>query len=321
MPRFGAGGGRGPAREGDEIHDARRRRARHRTRRSPRRSPWSTPGGWAACPSSTTTIGSSGCSTSVSCCAPAWPGRPSSSPDCSAAARSASTRAPRSGEVAAAILEHDVPGAAIVADGELVGVVTRGDALRALLRERRGRVEEFDSTALAGPRRRRRRSHDRGSRLTTRDRDGGEVERRHQRRHHQHGLMAGQSGQRSAERVDGEGQPALERGGRPAVTTAASWAIAVVPGMHSPLPSTMTASSTHVSATAADRQISADAVHGSRAVETQPRRAGGASACDDAAEDRTGDRHAASPLSRTARCTRAGSKPSCSCTRHGDPPI
>lgn len=50
-------------------------------------------------------------------------------------------------EVAAAILEHDVPGAAIVAEGELVGVVTRGDALRALLRERRGRVEEFDSTA------------------------------------------------------------------------------------------------------------------------------------------------------------------------------
>jgi acetoin utilization protein AcuB len=49
--------------------------------------------------------------------------------------------------VAAAILENDVPGAAIVAGGELVGVVTRGDALRALLRERR---TQFDSYAGAG---------------------------------------------------------------------------------------------------------------------------------------------------------------------------
>jgi CBS domain-containing protein len=49
--------------------------------------------------------------------------------------------------VAAAILENDVPGAAIVARGELVGVVTRGDALRALLRERR---TQFDSYAGAG---------------------------------------------------------------------------------------------------------------------------------------------------------------------------
>jgi CBS domain-containing protein len=49
--------------------------------------------------------------------------------------------------IAAAILENDVPGAAVVADGELVGVVTRGDALRALLRERRTR---FDSYAGSG---------------------------------------------------------------------------------------------------------------------------------------------------------------------------
>ncbi len=49
--------------------------------------------------------------------------------------------------IAAAILENDVPGAAIVAAGELVGVVTRGDALRALLRERR---TQFDSYAGAG---------------------------------------------------------------------------------------------------------------------------------------------------------------------------
>jgi acetoin utilization protein AcuB len=45
--------------------------------------------------------------------------------------------------VAAAILENDVPGAAIVAGSELVGVVTRGDALRALLRERRTRFDEY----------------------------------------------------------------------------------------------------------------------------------------------------------------------------------
>lgn len=50
-------------------------------------------------------------------------------------------------QVAAAILEHDAPGAAIVANDELVGVVTRGDALRALLRDKRERVEEFDATA------------------------------------------------------------------------------------------------------------------------------------------------------------------------------
>lgn len=49
--------------------------------------------------------------------------------------------------IAAAILENDVPGAAIVADDELVGVVTRGDALRALLRERHTR---FASYAGAG---------------------------------------------------------------------------------------------------------------------------------------------------------------------------
>jgi CBS domain-containing protein len=48
--------------------------------------------------------------------------------------------------VAAAILENDVPGAAIVAGADLVGVVTRGDALRALLRERR----TFDAYAGAG---------------------------------------------------------------------------------------------------------------------------------------------------------------------------
>jgi acetoin utilization protein AcuB len=48
--------------------------------------------------------------------------------------------------VAAAILENDVPGAAVVAGTELVGVVTRGDALRALLRERRTRFEEYAGT-------------------------------------------------------------------------------------------------------------------------------------------------------------------------------
>ena len=48
------------------------------------------------------------------------------------------------GTIAAAILENDVPGAAIVADGELVGIVTRGDVLRALLRERHTRFEAHD---------------------------------------------------------------------------------------------------------------------------------------------------------------------------------
>lgn len=49
--------------------------------------------------------------------------------------------------VAAAILENDVPGAAVVAGPDLVGVVTRGDALRALLRERR---TNFDAYGGAG---------------------------------------------------------------------------------------------------------------------------------------------------------------------------
>jgi CBS domain-containing protein len=45
--------------------------------------------------------------------------------------------------LAAAILENDVPGAAIVAGDELVGIVTRGDALRALLRERQTRFDSY----------------------------------------------------------------------------------------------------------------------------------------------------------------------------------
>jgi CBS domain-containing protein len=45
--------------------------------------------------------------------------------------------------IAAALLENDVPGAAIMADGQLVGVITRGDALRAFLRDRRTGFEVY----------------------------------------------------------------------------------------------------------------------------------------------------------------------------------